>query len=146
MKTQWVLKQRPLPIDIGSQTRKVTVKLSHAEVNAFLRSFSEREVSTTTFQSLLGSFFQLAEARLSDSQKLVLRKSRELLRHHEMTLTALADIVSQRSAVPYSTVKWNLRSLKDMGLLTGGNLSNKGQVARLTYEAQMLVDYLERDL
>ncbi len=141
---QWVLK-RPLPIDIGSQTRKVTIKLSHAEVNAFLRSFSEREVSTT-FQSLLASFFQLAEARLSDSQKLVLRMSRELLRFHEMTLTALADMVSRQSGVPYSTVKWNLRSLKDMGLLTGGDLNNKGQLACLTDEAQMLVDYLERSL
>ncbi len=146
MKTQWVLKQQPKLIDIGSQTRKVTIKLSHAEVNAFLRSFSPREVSTTTFQSLLASFFQLAEARLSDSQKLVLRMSREQLMHREMTLTALADMVSQQSAVPYSTCKWNLRSLKDMGLLTGGDLSNKGQMARLTYEAQMLVDYLERDL
>ncbi len=141
---QWVLK-RPLPIDIGSQTRKVTIKLSHAEVNAFLRSFSEREVSTT-FQSLLASFFQLAEARLSDSQKLVLRMSRELLRFYEMTLTALADMVSRQSGVPYSTVKWNLRSLKNMGLLTGGDLNNKGQFACLTYEAQMLVDYLERSL
>jgi hypothetical protein len=146
VKTQWVQLKQPLPIDIGSQTRKVTVKLSHVEVNAFLRSFSEREVSTTTFQSLLASFFQLAEARLSDSQKLVLRMSRKLLRHHELTLTALADMVSRRSAFPYSTVKWNLRSLKDMGLLTGGDLNNKGQFATLTDEAQMLVDYLERDL
>ncbi len=123
----------------------MTIKLSHTEVNAFLRSFSEREVSTT-YQSLLASFLQLADARLSDAQKLVLRMSRELLRHNDMTLTALADMVSRRSAVPYSTVKWNLRSLKDMGLLTGGDLNNKGQFASLTVEAQMLVDYLERYL
>lgn len=123
----------------------MTIKLSHTEVNAFLRSFSEREVSTT-YQSLLASFLQLADARLSDAQKLVLRMSRELLRYNDMTLTALADMVSRRSAVPYSTVKWNLRSLKDMGLLTGGDLNNKGQFAGLTVEAQMLVDYLERDL
>ncbi|MFW9927720.1 MAG: hypothetical protein ACFFDM_13305 [Candidatus Thorarchaeota archaeon] len=83
---------------------------------------------------------------MSDAQKLVLRMSRELLRYNDMTLTALADMVSRRSAVPYSTVKWNLRSLKDMGLLTGGDLNNKGQFAGLTVEAQMLVDYLERDL
>jgi hypothetical protein len=134
-----------MPIDIGSQTRKVTIKLSHAEVNAFLRSFSEREVSTT-FQSLLASFFQLADARLNDTQKLVLRMCRELLRFHEFTLTALADMVSRRSDVPYRPVKYCMRSLKDMGLLIGGDLTNKGQVARLTYEAQMLVDYLERDL
>ena len=134
-----------LPIDLGLQTRKVTVKLSHTEVNAFLRSFSEREVSTT-FQSLLASFLQLAEARLSDTQKRVLRMSRDLLRFYELTLTALADQVSRRSDVPYSTVKWNLRSLKDMGLLTGGDLNNKGQFASLTDEARLLVDYLERDL
>lgn len=123
----------------------MTIKLSHAEVNAFLRSFSEREVSTT-YQSLLASFLQLADARLSDTQKLVLRLSRKLLRYHDLSLTGLADMVSRRSAVPYSTVKWNLRSLKDMGLLTGGDLNNKGQFAFLTVEAQMLVDYLERDL
>jgi hypothetical protein len=61
-------------------------------------------------------------------------------------MTALADKVSRRSGVPYSTVKWNLRSLKDMGLLTGGDLNNKGQFASLTDEARMLVEYLERDL
>jgi hypothetical protein len=33
-----------------------------------------------------------------------------------------------------------------MGLLTGGNLNSKGQVAFLTTEAQMLADYLEDDL
>ena len=72
--------------------------------------------------------------------------SHELLKHREMTLTALADQVSRSSTVPYSTVKWNLRSLKNMGLLNGGNLSRKGQLACLTTEAQMLADYLEKNL
>lgn len=107
---------------------------------------SDRKVSTTAFQSLATSFFRLAEARLSDTQKQVLCMSHELLKYHELTLTALADQVSRRSTVPYSTVKWNLRSLKDMGLLTGGNLSSKGQIACLTKEAQMLADYLENSL
>ena len=106
----------------------------------------DRKVSTTAFQSLAASFFKLADARLSDTQKQVLRMSHELLKHHEMTLTALADQVSRRSTVPYSTCKWNLRSLKNMGLLNGGNLGSKGQLACLTTEAQMLADYLENDL
>jgi len=137
-----------MPINIGSRTQKVTTiqsvtaKLSH-EVNVFL---GDRKVSTTAFQSLAASFFKLADARLSDTQKQVLRMSHELLKHHEMTLTALADQVSRRSTVPYSTCKWNLRSLKNMGLLNGGNLGSKGQLACLTTEAQMLADYLENDL
>ena len=106
----------------------------------------DREVSTTAFQSLAASFFRLAEARLSDTQKQVLCMSHRLLKFYELTLTALADLVSRRSNVAYSTVKWNLRSLKNMGLLTGGNLSSKGQLACLTHEAQMLADYLENTL
>ena len=137
-----------LPINIGSRTLKVTTiqqvtaKLSH-EVNVFL---GDRKVSTTNFQSLAASFFRLADARLSDTQKQVLRMSHELLKHHEMTLTALADQVSRRGALAYSTVKWNLRSLKNIGFLTGGNLSSKGQLACLTSEARMLADYLANNL
>lgn len=107
---------------------------------------SDRKVSKTNFQSLAASFFRLAETRLSDTQKQVLRMSHELLKHRDLTLTALADQVSRHSNVAYSTVKWNLRSLKNMGLLTGGDLSNKGQLACLTQEAQMLADYLENTL
>jgi len=106
----------------------------------------DRKVSTTNFQSLAASFFRLADARLSDTQKQVLRMSHELLKHHEMTLTALADQVSRRGALAYSTVKWNLRSLKNIGFLTGGNLSSKGQLACLTSEARMLADYLANNL
>jgi hypothetical protein len=120
----------------------VTAKLSH-EVNVFL---GDRKVPTTAFQSLAASFFKLADARLSDTQKQVLRLSHKLLKFHEMTLTALADQVSRRSTLAYSTVKWNLRSLKDMGLLNGGTLRSKGQLACLTTEAQMLADYLEANL
>ena len=134
-----------MPIDLGLQPQKVTLKSSHTKVNAFLRSFSECEVSTT-FQSLLASFLLLADARLSDTQKLVLRMSCDLLKFHELTMTSLADLMSQRSNVPYSTCKWNLRSLKDMGLLTGGDLQNKGHFASLSDEARVLVDYLEGNL
>jgi hypothetical protein len=107
---------------------------------------SNRKVSTTNFQSLAASFFRLADARLSDTQKQVLRISHELLKFYDLTLTALADLVSRRSSLAYSTVKWNVRSLKNMGLLIGGTLSTKGQLACLTQEAQMLADYLEDNL
>ncbi|MFW9944597.1 MAG: hypothetical protein ACFFB7_06325 [Candidatus Sifarchaeia archaeon] len=79
---------------------------------------------------------------MSENQKLVLRVSAELLKYSDLTVTALADLVSRRTTVPYSTAKWNLRSLMNMGLLTGGDMENKGQPARLTSSAIMLVDFL----
>ena len=88
---------------------------------------SDRKVSTTGFNNLLASFFKLAESRMSDTQKHVLRLSHQVLKFNDLTVTALADLVSRRSNVPYSTTKWNLRSLKEMGLLTGGNLHRKGE-------------------
>ena len=105
----------------------------------------DRNVSTTSYSSLVATLQQLANARLSDTQKTVLMMAHRLLKHEHMTVTALADQVSRRSAVPYSTVKWNLRSLKEMGLLKGGDMCCKGEKARLTYEAQMLADFFERN-
>jgi len=106
---------------------------------------SDRKVSTTSFQRLQTAFFQLAEARMSDTQKTVLKLSRQLLKFNDLSVTALADLVSRRSKVPYSTTKWNLRSLKEMGLLTGGDEHRKGERARLTREAQMLADYFNKE-
>jgi DNA-binding transcriptional ArsR family regulator len=106
---------------------------------------SDCKVSSTNYSSLVSTLLQLANARLSHTQKTVLMMANRLLKHSELTVTALADQVSRRSAVPYSTVKWNLRSLKEMGLLKGGNMSCKGENAILTVEAQMLADFFEKN-
>ncbi|TFF92161.1 hypothetical protein EU546_07805 [Candidatus Thorarchaeota archaeon] len=117
------------------------------EVNVFS---SDREVfrnndfyQMPTFESVVASFLQLAEARLSDTQKLVLRASATLLCHHDVTVTALADMVSRRTDVPYSTTKWNLRSLMDLGLLDGGDSENRGRRAELSASARLLAHHLE---
>ena len=104
---------------------------------------SDRKVSTTSFNSLVASFCKLANARMSDTQKTVLKLSHQVLKFNDLTVTALADLVSRRSNVPYSTAKWNLRSLREMGLLTSGNSHCKGEHASLTREARMLADYFE---
>ncbi len=75
----------------------------------------------------------------------MLKESQRLLKFHDLTVTALADLVSRSSSIPYSTVKWNLRSLREMGLLTGGDMRSKGEPARLTPEALMLADYLMKE-
>jgi hypothetical protein len=69
--------------------------------------------------------------------------SAKVLEYHDLTVTALADYMSQRSHVPYSTLKWNLRLLTKMGLLLGGDTENRGRKASLTGAARMLVRHLE---
>lgn len=96
-----------------------------------------------TFESLAASFLRLADLRLSSTQKTVLRMSAQLLDHHHLTVTGLADLLSRRSPVPYSTAKWNLRSLMDLGLLAGGDTQCRGLRANLTPSGRMLAAYLE---
>jgi DNA-binding transcriptional ArsR family regulator len=98
----------------------------------------------TSFENLAATFFKVADARLSDTQKQLLCECYSVLTYHKLAVTALADLVSQRTKVPYSTVKWNLRSLMDMGLLEGGNSERRGRHARLTSSAEMLVRYLSK--
>lgn len=140
-----MLKQRPPPIDVGSQRQKVSTKLLH-EVNVFSSANqacqSHEPFAESSFDSLAASFFTLADTRMSKNQKLVLRVSAQLLKYNDLTVTALADRVSRRTSVPYSTTKWNLRSLMDMGLLSGGDMENKGQLAKLTSAGLMLADFL----
>ncbi|MFO7835482.1 MAG: hypothetical protein R6V83_02415 [Candidatus Thorarchaeota archaeon] len=102
-----------------------------------------RESDRPTFRSLVQAFRDLAEARLSATQKYVLQKSADLLRYHDLTVTGLADLLSEQTEVPYSTAKWNLRSLMDMGLLEGGNSEHKGLSARLTGSAKLLAEHLD---
>ncbi len=108
--------------------------------------FSEHSSSPgTTFCGLVEVFINIASARMSDSQKLVLCTSYDVLKHNNMTLTALADVISRRTGVPYSTVKWNLRSLVDLGLLVGGDANNRGEPACFTESGLMLVEHLRSE-
>ncbi|MFW9918233.1 MAG: hypothetical protein ACFFED_01425 [Candidatus Thorarchaeota archaeon] len=97
----------------------------------------------SSFRSLASVFLKLAESKMNPTQKSVLVHSVNTLRYREVSLTTLADLVSRKSGVAYSTVKWNLRSLVAMGFLVGGDINNRGEPAHFTEEALMLVEYLE---
>jgi hypothetical protein len=144
---QWVaILSQPLPIDIkSSQSQRVSIK-SSKKVNTFSSGHQVYDFYDTpglpTYDSLAAAFLQLADTRLSDTQKFVLCRSAELLQFHKLTVTALADQLSRRTSVPYSTVKWNLRSLMDMGLLEGGDSNTRGRHASMTATGMMFVEYL----
>ncbi len=103
----------------------------------------EQTLFGSSFRSLASVFLKLAESKMNSTQKSVLVYSVKTLRYNEVSLTSLADLVSRKSGVAYSTVKWNLRSLVSMGLLIGGDTTNRGEPAQFTEEALMLVEYLE---
>lgn len=107
---------------------------------------SDCKVSEAGFRSLVSSFYRLADARLTDTHKQVLVASYRLLQHRNLSMTALADLISRKEYLPYSTVKWNLRSLREMGLLRSGDAVSKGRRAELTVEAHMLAAFFQKQV
>ncbi|MFX1519995.1 MAG: hypothetical protein ACFFCD_08740 [Promethearchaeota archaeon] len=97
----------------------------------------------TMFSVLIRSFVKLAQLRLSSKQKLLLKKASNLLSSRKMTLTSLAEHLSLTEDLPHSTVKWNLRTLRDVGLLTGGDMNEKGINAELTFAGALLAESLD---
>jgi DNA-binding transcriptional ArsR family regulator len=57
--------------------------------------------------------------------------------------TALIDLYSAELGIPKSTVRWNLRGLREAGLILAGDRENKGVPVALTEMGQTLADYLE---
>ncbi len=136
------------PISVGSHMRDVATK--SCPVVCVFSSGDEVDRlgplgdDMPSFDSLVQAFLSLAEARMTDTQKTVLVHSAELLDGAPMTLTGLADVLSKKASLPYSTVKWNLKSLRSMGLLVGGDSKNRGRLAWLTPPALMLARHLQR--
>lgn len=82
-------------------------------------------------------FLKWASAHLTKRQK-------ELLFYiyanckEEKTLTSLARELSEKLEMPLSTVKWNLRALRNYELLEAGDKDSKNKPCRLTRAGEEL--------
>jgi DNA-binding transcriptional ArsR family regulator len=83
-----------------------------------------------------------AASRLTEKQQALLRWITE--REGELCVyTTLIDRYSEELGVPKSTVRWNLRGLREAGLIVAGDRENKGVPVALTEMGQTLTDYLD---
>ena len=86
---------------------------------------------------------QLAKTRLTDKQLQLLFRARETLHYHpDLSPTGLADYLARKCRMPLSTTKFNLRVLRNAGLLE----SNRGKMlrttARLSFGGHLLTQLL----
>ena len=56
--------------------------------------------------------------------------------------TALIERLSRDMGIPKSTVRWNLRGLREAGLIKAGDRENKGIPVVLTGMGQLMAEYL----
>ena len=83
-----------------------------------------------------------ATSRLTEKQQALLRWIAEM-DCEPSVYTVLIDLYSEEQRIPKSTVRWNLRGLRETGLILAGDKENKGVPVALTEMGQTLADYLE---
>jgi DNA-binding MarR family transcriptional regulator len=82
-----------------------------------------------------------ASTRLTDKQRLLLQWLTEEY-PGDMVYTVLIERIADEFEIPKSTVRWNLRGLREAGLIVAGDKKNKGIPVSLTGSGQTLADYL----
>ncbi len=115
--------------------------------NRVLKSLDELE---TTLRSHIETLTEYERALTSLASRGLTGKQRILLKwlaeRYEggMNYTALIDRLSEELGIPSSTIRWNLRTLRESGLIRAGRREEKGIPVELTWKGRMMAEYLIR--
>jgi DNA-binding transcriptional ArsR family regulator len=77
-----------------------------------------------------------SERKLTDKQRTILQFISEA--NDSQLYTNLIDRLSVEMGVPHSTVRWNLKGLREAGLIHAGDRDNKGIPVRLTAKGRIM--------
>jgi DNA-binding transcriptional ArsR family regulator len=87
------------------------------------------------------ALIEASSDRLTEKQRAILRWLGEKY-DEEMVYTVLIERLSFELGVPKSTVRWNLRGLREAGVIRAGDKDNKGIPVGLSEMGRVLADYL----
>ena len=90
--------------------------------------------------ALEGALEAASSHRLTEKQRVMLQIVAEV--QCETLYTNLIDKVSKDLRIPRSTVRWNLKGLRDSGLIAAGDRDNKGIPVRLTETGRIMADFV----
>lgn len=92
--------------------------------------------------------YGMEQALLAAASTRLTEKQRQMLSwlgnryHDKLVYTVLIDRLSWELGMPKSTARWNLRGLREAGLIDAGDRENKGIPVSLTSSGQLLAEYL----
>ncbi len=90
-----------------------------------------------------GALEAASERRLTEKQRMMLRIVAEV--KGDTLYTTLIERVSAELGIPKSTVRWNLKGLRDAGLIAAGDRENKGVPVRLTESGRVMAGFMTSD-
>lgn len=102
------------------------------------------DLENTIFDcDILDVVTRLVEKRLTKKQKLVLKKVSCI--ESKMTLSFLAERLSNELKIGKSTVRVILQTLRDIGLISCGSSDDKGKPVELTKIGKIVINRLDRE-
>lgn len=105
----------------------LTSLLTHGRPSFFSNHNGNRFPEAAELKESLASF---AARKLNRKQKYMLLYIYRIGEYR--SLTSLARRISEERGIPLSTVKWNLKELRDLKLIRGGDSKNRKEKVRLT--------------
>ena len=109
----------------------------------FFDELRSLEFQENGFLQLASAFSMLAKSRLTRKQLFLLFATRQALRYHpDLSLTGLAEYLSRKWQLPLSTAKFNLKTLRDAGLLETRSTTKRRTTLSLSFGGQLLLQLL----
>ena len=109
--------------------------------NRLVKNVDDLEVSLKNQHKELTAMERILETsqerRLTDKQRIMIKIVAEL--EGNALYTKLIERISAELSIPKSTVRWNLKGLRDAGFIAAGDRNNKGIPVRLTEMGQILL-------
>lgn len=93
------------------------------------------------YYSMEQALLEASWSRLTEKQRAILGWFSENY-SEEAVYTVLIERLSRELGVPRSTVRWNLRGLRETGLIRAGDKENKGIPVELTYMGRVMSEYI----
>ena len=114
------------------------------EYNRLLKNIDDIEESMKLHHKELDTMTQtiqaLSEKKLTSKQRAILRFISQI--SGDLLYTNIIDYLSHEMKLPKSTVRWNMKGLRDNGLIQAGDQENKGVPVRLTEVGRIMIDII----
>lgn len=132
--------------------REITrLGVREADTISYNRILKNLDALEESISSHFKELYALERALMAAASTRLTRKQRMLLEWlaedymEEAVYTALIDRISGELQIPKSTVRWNLRGLREAGLIIAGDKENKGIPVRLTDKGRIMVEHIATD-
>ena len=134
--------------DLKLEVKKFSeTKPDKISCDKLIKNFNELEISIKLHYKELYTMEKIlattSNKQLTNKQKIILKLISK--KQGEKVYTTLIDNLAEDLDIPKSTVRWNLKGLRESGLINAGDRENKGIPVSLTNLGRIMTEVVVAD-